>query len=279
MSIPFHEKEGFKRLKNLVIGLGASVVLIGALFKIMHWPGANEMLMAGMLTEAFLFAMLGILPPHKDYYWEKLYPGLDYAPDHVNMKGQKIPTITPMSGISGGGGGSSSTAALDKMLDDAKIGPELIENLGSNLRRLGDQVTKLSDVTNASVATDAFTKNANDAANALGQMKTAYSSAAGAIEKMSNAQDATVKYHEQVQAVSKNLAQLNSMYELELQDANSHLKAMNKFYGSLSTAMSSMEDSVKDTQKYKEEMAKLSKQLSTLNSIYGGMLNAMTIKG
>ena len=67
----FFESDRFKRIKNLIIGVGASVVLIGALFKIMHWEGADFMLMVGMLTEAVLFLMLGILPPHKDYYWEK----------------------------------------------------------------------------------------------------------------------------------------------------------------------------------------------------------------
>ncbi len=278
MSIPFHEKDGFKRLKNLIIGLGASVVLVGALFKIMHWPYANEMLLVGMLTEAFLFAMLGILPPHQDYYWEKIYPGLDKAPDHAMMKGLKPVTAATLN-IGGSGSGSSSTAALDKMLDNAKIGPELIENLGKNLRSLGDQVSKLSDISSTSVATSEFTKNANDASQALSKMTGAYAGAAGALEKMNNAQADTVKYHEQVQQVSKNLAQLNAMYELELQDTNSHLKAMNKFYGSLTTAMGSLEESVKDTEKYKEEMGRLAKQLTSLNNVYGGMLNAMTIKG
>ncbi len=68
---------GFAYVKNLIIGVGASVVLVGALFKIQSWPYASEMLTAGLLTEAGLFIMLGVLPPHKDYYWEQLYPGLD----------------------------------------------------------------------------------------------------------------------------------------------------------------------------------------------------------
>jgi len=282
MSVPFHERENFKRIKNLVIGIGASIVLLGALFKILHWPYASEMLMVGMITESFLFAMLGILPPHQDYYWEKVYPGLNIAPDHYDAKGKKTINLTAA--------GSSSTASLDKMLDDAKIGPELIDSLGSNLKNFGDQIGKMTNITDAAIATSDFTKNASDASNALSQMKIAYSGASAAMEKMNAAQADTVKYHEQVQAdtvkyheqvqaVSKNLAQLNAMYELELTDANSHLKAMNKFYGSLTTAMSSLEDSVADTQIYRQEMSKLSKQLSTLNQIYGGMLNAMTIKG
>jgi len=67
----FFEQESGKRVKNIIIGLGASVVLMGALFKLQHWPYAGTMLIIGMCTEAFIFALLGLLPPHADYYWEK----------------------------------------------------------------------------------------------------------------------------------------------------------------------------------------------------------------
>jgi len=78
------KSKGFKYLKNLLIGVGASVVLIGALFKIMSWAYADELLIAGMLTEAGLFFFLGVIGPEKDYYWEKLYPGLDDYSGVVN---------------------------------------------------------------------------------------------------------------------------------------------------------------------------------------------------
>ena len=78
------KSKGFKYLKNLLIGVGASVVLIGALFKIMSWPYADEALIIGMGTEAVLFLFLGLIGPDKDYYWEKLYPGLDDYSGAVN---------------------------------------------------------------------------------------------------------------------------------------------------------------------------------------------------
>ena len=73
----FIKSKGFKYAKNLIIGVGAAIVLVGALFKIMSWPGAGTALTIGLLVEAGLFLMMGILPPEKDYYWENLYPGLD----------------------------------------------------------------------------------------------------------------------------------------------------------------------------------------------------------
>jgi gliding motility-associated protein GldL len=265
----FFESDRGKRIKNLIIGLGASVVLMGALFKLMHWPFASEMLIAGMVTEAFIFALLGVLPPHKDYYWEKIYPEIDIAPDEEELKSAH------KKALHGGAGSSGITAQLDKALDEGKVEPELVKRLGENLKRLGENIEKMNQLGDAGAATKHYSDNANEAAKALAAMKTSYQGAAEAMNKLQAAQSDTVKYHEQVQLVSKNLAQLNAIYELELQDTNNHLKAMNKFYGSLSSAMDNLNESVEDTKKYRHEMSGLAKNLSTLNNVYGNMLSAM----
>lgn len=267
----FFESDRFKRIKNLIIGIGASVVLVGALFKILHWPGADQMLMVGMLTEAFLFLMLGILPPHKDYYWEKIYPDLDIAPEveeaRTGKKVHKMPTEPK----------ESVTRQLDKMLEDSKVEPVMIERLGENLKKLGENIEKLSDVQDAAVNTNEYSTKIKDASNAVAEMRDAYSNAARAMEQITSTSVDTGKYHEQVQMVTKNLSQLNAIYELELQDTNNHLKAMNKFYGSLNSAMDNLQDSLTDTNKYREEIAQLSNNLAALNRVYGNMLSAMSM--
>src|ERR1043165_1104896 len=118
----FETKQG-KYVKNFIIGLGASVVLLGALFKIQHWPGASVMLTAGMLTEAFIFAMLGLLPPHADYYWERFYPNITENP-HVEAyrKGIK-PGAHAHGAAAAAKPGESPLKALDKMMEDAQINP------------------------------------------------------------------------------------------------------------------------------------------------------------
>ena len=83
-------------------------------------------------------------------------------------------------------------------------------------------------------------------------------------------------YHEQVQQITKNLQSLNSIYELELQDAKTHLKSLNQFYGSMSEAMSSMAEASRDAESYKKGMADLTKNLERLNNVYGNMLSAMS---
>lgn len=264
----FFETERGKRIKTFIIGVGASIVLIGALAKLEHWAIASTALIIGMCTEAFIFALLGILPPHKDYYWEKIYPELNIAPNEEELE---MIRNTASHG--------SVTHQLDKMMEEANVEPELITRLGDNLRRLGDNISKMQDMTDASTATNEFSDKARQAASALADMRVAYTNATEAAKLLGNATEETRNYHEQVQLVSKNLAQLNAIYELELQDTNSHLKTMNKFYGSLTSAMDNLYESIDDTKKYKSEISGLAKNLSQLNSIYGNMLSAMTMGG
>ena len=265
----FIETKFFKRLKNFIIGAGASAVLVGALFKILHWDGADIMLMVGMLTEAFIFLFLGVLPPHKDYYWEKIYPGLDLAPDVEYKK---------KTGLNKSEAKGSVTQQLDQMLEDAKVEKDLIERLGTNLAKFGENLEKLNDVTDAGAATQEYSKQAKEAAGALSQMRAAYDDASAAVGELAAVSNDTKEYHEQVQKVSKNLAALNSIYEVELQDTTSHIKSLNKLYSSLNAAVGNLEDSVEDTKKYKDQMSQLSQNLGKLNSVYGNMLAAMSFQ-
>jgi gliding motility-associated protein GldL len=265
----FFETDRFKYIKNLVIGAGASIVLIGALFKILHLPYADLMLMIGMLTEAFLFLMLGIIPPHRDYYWEKIYPDLHISPEVEAAKsGKKVHKLEPKESV---------TKQLDKMLEESKVEPMMIERLGDNLRKLGENIEKITEVHDAAVNTNEYSTNIKQATVAVTEMREAYHNAANAMAQITASSLDTSKYHEQVQMVTKNLSQLNAIYELELQDTNNHLKAMNRFYGSLNSAMDNLNESVSDTQKYREEIGQLSSNLSALNRVYGNMLSAMSM--
>ena len=262
----FETKQG-KYIKNLIIGLGASVVLLGALFKIQHWPGAGIMLTVGMCTEAFIFAMLGLLPPHKDYYWERYYPNLDENP-HVEAyrKGTKFDSAL---------GKGSPSASLDKMMEDAQITPANIRRLGDNFQRFGNVVEQIKDISDVTSATSEYSNSAREAATALAEMKNTFVGASNTMASFNNAAEDTARFHEQVQVLSRNLGSLNQIYEVELQDANNHLKAMNKFYSNLVNASDAMASSATDAVAAKEQIALLSKNLTVLNQIYGNMLTAM----
>ncbi len=261
----FETKQG-KYIKNLIIGLGASVVLLGALFKIQHWNGASIMLTVGMCTEAFIFAMLGLLPPHKDYYWERYYPNLDENP-HVEAyrKGGKVDNNLKVS----------ASRSMDQMLEEAQITPANMKKLGENFQRFGQVVNQVKDIADVTTSTNTYSQSAREAAEALGQMKNTFQGAAQTMQSFNNAAEDTTRFHEQVQVLSRNLGSLNQIYEVELQDANNHLKAMNKFYSNLVSASDAMASSASDAQAAKDQIALLSKNLTTLNQIYGNMLSAM----
>ena len=259
----FYESKGFLYLKNLLIGLGAAFIIIGALGKIMHAEWGNTILPLAMMFEAGIFAIQALIPPHKEYHWEKLYPGLD----NVSSKVQAISSAQ----LTGGG----TTAQLDDAL--SKVNQDLIKRLGTHLGSLGDNLAKLSDVTGTTSATSQLNANAKAAADALAKVKVAYDGAAAVANDLSNATEGTKKYSEQVKLVSKNLAALNAVYELELQDTNNHLKALNQFYSNLTGAINNLNASVKDTEEYKKQMASLATNLSSLNNVYGNMLSAMAM--
>jgi gliding motility-associated protein GldL len=270
----FFETTTGKYVKNLIIGVGAAVVLVGALAKLEHWPIARMMLTIGMLTEAFIFLLLGFLPPHKDYYWERYYPNITENP-HVEAY-QKGIKFTPQNmALGGGAGGASATAELDKMLSDAEINPANLRKLNENFQKFGETVNQVKDVSNVVAATNDYTAKTKEAASALTSMKDTFLNAGTAMASFNSASEDTAKFHGQVQVLTKNLTSLNGIYEMELKEANNHLKNMNKFYGNLVAATEAMSSSADDANKAKDQIAALARNLTSLNGIYGNMLNAM----
>lgn len=274
----FFETKSGKYIKNLIIGLGAAVVLIGALAKIQHWSWAGPALTIGMLTEAFIFALLGILPPPKDYYWERYYPNLDQNPRvEAYRKGVKTVNVDITAGALNAGQqqSPSALAAMDRMLEDAQITPANLKRLNENFSRFGQTVEGMRDITDVAVATGAYTTAAQETANTLNELRTTFAGASQTMSSFNAAAEDTAQFHQQVSILSRNLGSLNQIYEVELQDANNHLKAMNKFYGNLVNASEAMADSATDAQAAKEQMGRLASNLSSLNTIYGNMLGAM----
>jgi gliding motility-associated protein GldL len=242
------------RLVNIVVCVGAAVVIFGAWQKILHKPLADMFLTIGLLTEAVIFLIYALLPP----------PGGELAGLAEALPKMSANTSNP------------ALNNLDKMMQDADISPANLQKLGSSFKSLGSTIDGIKDVSNVVAATSDYTNKTKEAADALGQMKTAYQNAAGTMTSFNNAAESTKNFHEQVQVLTKNLNSLNTIYELELKDANSHLKALNNFYGSLAQASKAMEGSVDDANKAKEQMGALAGNLTNLNKVYGAMLTAMS---
>ncbi|MBK9108369.1 MAG: gliding motility protein GldL [Saprospiraceae bacterium] len=178
-----YKQNWFKYAKNLLIGVGASVVMLGALYKIMSWEGGDAMITAGLVTEAILFFILGVIPPDKDYYWDKLYPGLGDANAKIN------PLIE--GPVKGGrpANGEVVESQLSGMLTELQ---GMSKSLGSlkalqevDFSKTGDQMKAMS--------------------NFYTRMTEAMSELNASIEDTKNV-------HTQVSALNKNLTNLNSVY-------------------------------------------------------------------
>jgi gliding motility-associated protein GldL len=242
-----------ERLVNVVVCVGAAIVIFGAWQKITHQRWADFFLTAGLITEAIIFMVYAFLPP----------PGHEMA-----ALAEALPKMA----------GSSANPALTKMEDMLKaadITPANLGRLSENFKKLGTSVEKISDVSEAVSATTDYAAKTKEAAHALTNMKDAYNNATTTIGHFNNAANSTKQFHEQVQVLTKNLGSLNAIYELELQDTNNHLKAMNNFYSNLVTASETMQGSVDDAKKAQQQIATLAGNLSNLNKVYGNMLSAM----
>ncbi len=247
-----------------VYGWGAAVVILGAMFKIMHWPGAGAMLVLGLTTEAIIFAISAFQPPHLDPAWEKVYPQLaDEEEEYEYIEEGEDATPENVS------------KKLDAMMADANITEETISKLGSGLNSLSTNAAKMGDLTDASVATSEYATNVKQAASSMVEMNAAYGAALDSMKSMSSAAGDSEAYQNAMQEITKNLGAMNAMYEAELNDANSHIKSINKFYGTLSGAMENMAAAGEDTEQLRSEVTSLTSNLSSLNNVYGNMLSAM----
>ncbi|MDN3668580.1 gliding motility protein GldL [Echinicola jeungdonensis] len=245
-----------------IYGIGASVVILGAMFKILDWTGASLMIGVGLSTEAIIFFLSAFEPKPKELDWSKVYPEL-------------VDESAPKRKAAVSSNGDQVSQKLDNMLSSAKVGPELIDSLGKGLQNLANSTEKMGSLADAAIATNEYAENVKSASKTLVDINQSYSKTAVALSEMSSASQDAKEYRDQIVSVTKNLSALNAVYEMELQDANSHVKVLNKFYSNVSAAMEGLNEAGKETEAFKTELAKLNKNVSSLNNVYGGMLTAM----
>ena len=302
----FSETKKYQTIMGYVYGWGASIVLVGALFKINHWPGATLMLIVGLLTEAFIFFTSAFEPPHKTWDWSLVYPELaGMEEDELAEETEEKPMDLRKSALE----------RFDEMLANAEISPDLFNKLGDGLRNLNNTTQKLMDVSDATAATNNYVANFEKASEKVNEFASNYADSATKLNSaadnlsetylktsdnvsssgnklaetyqalvsslndgMADQNAAGKKYAEELQNLNKNLSALNAVYEMQLTKSNEFVENTEKVYGDLEKVVSGLQESVQGTQKYKEEISKLSDNLASLNTVYGNMLGAMTIK-
>ena len=306
----WYESYKGKRIVGVIYSVGASVVIIGALFKIMHWPGASTVLIAGMLTEAFLFVIGALDKPHPEFNWSNVFPQLlEYGTNPeileekakqprptllgAGVEGGQIPTIAAGNGNANAG---QATAAVQGTAPSVKV-PSLsdkdLEALQNGITDLAKTATQLSELGKVATATTQLTTKMEAAGNAAEQFaasqstllatSTQLSEAYKAAEThMQGAADTTRAFAANMQNVDAQINALNAIYELQINAIKEQVeiaKAQNNTLGKVSNSLQNIEAHAAEAQQSQDQFAagskKLAAQITDLNAIYGNMLNAL----
>jgi len=278
------QSSGWKNFIAKLYGLGASVVIIGALFKIQHWPFAGTMLTVGLCTEAVIFFFSAFEPLHEEVDWTLVYPELAGIPDEEGELPAHGKHRGGGGGYVGGGAGSAALAKFDEMLEKSDITPDLFQKLGVGMKKLGDSTANINAMGDISAASAKYKETIDVANSSLGQLADSYKSTTKVInetgstyknmaESLSVIEVGGKSYQQQLETLNKNLSALNTVYELQKKGADEYVKESDAIYKGLQGLMKDLSDS-----KTREQITKLNDNLSALNNVYGNMLAAMNVK-
>ena len=285
---PFVETMAWKRFIGKLYGLGAAVVIVGALFKIQHYPGASVMLMVGLLTEAVIFVFSAFEPVHPEIDWTRVYPELKSDRDaNPVYEVENAESWEGRIGGSGVGGGKkvalaatpdgSALQKFDEMLEKAG-GNNFFEKLGNNFANFNEKVKDMANVADAAAASKGFTDNLQAASSAVSSIQSSADTLNDSLASVGNAfskvgdidfsaiSSGNQEYNKNISALNKNLGAINQIFEIQMQEVD------------FDSMISELKGSVQYAQQYSKEVSKLSKNLSALNNVYGNMLTALNVK-
>ena len=288
----------WKTFMGYVYGWGASVVLIGALFKLEHWQYSGLLLTIGLSTEALIFFLSAFEPTMEIPDWGKVYPELREDYELAGLEDIK-----------------SKKNNLDQLFGGTELTPELLDRVGKGLNELSNTARGISDISTATLATDMYVKNLSSASESMGTftrindkandsidksvatLLESYSTAASKLsetgtklsdtynrssdaisEGLQSIGSSSKEYASNLETLNKNLHSLNTSFETQLSDTRDQFKATQQFNKDLSEMNSILTSSVEELKKYKENAEQLNKNLEALNTIYGNMLGAMSYK-
>jgi len=268
----FLRSRGYRIAMKYLYAWGASVVIIGALFKILHLPGANEMLIVGLGTEAAVFFVSGLEPlPEEERHWDwsKVFPQLA-----EEEEGSEVDLS-----LAGGVGGPGILPGISqgiKSLQETSLTPDLLEGLATAIEGLRVNVDNLTGITDAALVTRDFATKVQEASAQVERLSNSYAVTADAMTKIASSFADIQSYQAQLKQLSHTIAQLNNVYESELQEIQKHIAAISRFYGGLGKVVSTLEGTSQDVEQLRQEVSSLNANLRGLNAIYGGMLSGIS---
>lgn len=278
---------------NFLYSWGASVVILGALFKLLHLPYANQILFVAMITESIVFFISAFEHPNKEYHWEDVSPVLKSKnpmdrPDFGNRpvsaasaypedEERNAPTVHH-----GNGGGSLHIAGnLDVTEEDTK-------NLSESIKKLSgaaEQISKMAELTEAtqkyleqlsgmSENMERFSQVTNSLTNVSDTLLNSYKSIT---DNSDGINQNSCGYVQQMEQLNRNISGLNTIYEIQLKSISSQIESIEHINSGLSRIREMYDGSVVDSSVFRNETEKMTRQLAELNQVYSRLLQAMTV--
>ena len=197
-----------KKLMNMVYGLGASVVILGALFKIMHWPFGNEMLILGLVVESIVFAVSAFEPVDDELDWSLVYPELAGAETVHRGGGTQVQAQEETEGM--------LSKKLDEMLREAKIDAGLMSSLGESIRNFEGAAKNIAPTTEAMASQKKYSEEISQAANHMESLNNLYKVQVESAGRQAEINEAVAenagRLKEQMESLTTNLSSLNGVY-------------------------------------------------------------------
>lgn len=261
-----------QRFFNFAYSIGAAVVIWGALFKLLHLPGGNLLLMIGMGTEVLMFILSAFDRPAKQYHWEEVFPVLDThdaqdRPDIHGGGGVGGSVVINGGGVAGapaaavGQGGVSVAAAIaDQPLALNASAKEATEHYVAQIAALSEQ---MADLRKSTEALNKVTAVLLESYNAI-------------TENSDRITASSQGYVEEMTSLNRNVAGLNTIYEIQLKSVSSQLDSIDRVNNGIKDIRDMYERSADTSRQYCEETERMARYMQQLNAIYAQMIQAMT---
>jgi len=238
------ESRAFRESMKFVYGFGGAIVILGAMFKITHWPGATEMLVAGLTTEALIFIISSFEPLQ-----EESEGNHEHSVSH---------------------GSANGVEQFDRMLAEAKIDPALLQSLAAGMKAIASQSEMIGNMTSISQSAQKFTQDLDKASISISQITQASGQITQSFEKANQINFSDL--HQNIQALEGNINQVNGVYDKQVKKINSGIEISDKTQNSLAEVLDSLKLVAKNATLYKENIEKLTQNIEKINAVYEGVL-------
>lgn len=291
-----------KTIFNFCYGFGASLAILGTMFKLLHLDGANIALAIGLGTEVFIFALSAFEPPFRNYRWEQVFPILkshkeEDKPDFSSLGGTVniVGTVTAQEKPTDVKAAASTVVVGKATAQAAQSAPPVVDATGKaespssteGIVSTNPDTDQLADLGNITDVTERYMKQLssmadnlnrfNDATNSLTTVSNILLESYQSItENSTSISENSRGYVEQMGYLNKNLYGLNTIYEIQLKSISSQIDTIDRINKGLVHVRDMYEGSMDGSERFRQETENMAENLAQLNRLYTRMLEAMT---